>query len=270
MSVLIVILFGVLIFLVVLKNRQHIKNISRQNKFEIGSAQSIGTRQIQQDVLSVKMKNDSILLSIADGLSQNGHVAANLAINTFENLFAESNSDKPQYFFKRAANSANQKIVNVLEERQGETSIASVLIRKSEMFYTLVGNCKIAIFRDGDLIPVSEGQTIDVLARHKYDEGSISKQTTLALLNERRRYNVLGSDYFQDVELFSKPLILQSGDLVVLMTEGITNVLRWIDLENILNRSETAANLAIEIIKMIDRSQYADKDNASILIYRHG
>lgn len=89
-------------------------------KYEIGAASTLGTRTIQQDYFGVKENQGVMLMLLADGTGADGEVAAKLAIDTFRDLFEDSNATfKPQYFFRRAANAANKKIVNTLEERQG-------------------------------------------------------------------------------------------------------------------------------------------------------
>ena len=266
------ILFAAIIILYGLRYREsYVVSKKVVKDYQIGSATTVGNREVQQDCIGSKINKNSVLILLADGIGQDGQVAAKLAVDTFENLFADVHSvDKPQYFFKRAANAANHKIISVLEERQGETSIAAVIIRDSKLFYTLVGDCIVAVFRNGDLIPVSEGQTIDVLARHRYDEGKISKHTTLALLEEHRRYNVLGQDTFQDIELFSKPLELQKNDIIVMMTDGVFSALRWIEVEEILNQDSSVQKLADRMIEAVNKSESVDKDNASVIIFRYG
>lgn len=263
------IFFTAIVILHILRTRELTQNIIAKNDYVIGAASTLGTREVQQDYFGVKKNNGAVLALLADGLGENGEFAAKLAIDTFRELFdSESAALQPQYFFKRAANAANKKIINTLEERQGESSIAAVIIDHSQLFYTLVGNSKIAIFRHGDLIPVSEGQTIDVLARHAYTEGRISKQNTLALLNEHKLYNMLGQDSFQDIEIFDKPITLAENDIVVIMSEGVFNTLRWVEIEKALAKRSSVQILANDIIDLVKRSPMVDKDNATVLICR--
>ena len=263
------ILFLAMAVLHILRTRELQREKSVQTDYEVGAATTLGNREIQQDYFSVKRNNADLLLLLADGLHENGEIAAKLAVDTFRELFETENAAlQPQYFFKRATNAANKKIINTLEERQGETSIAAVIISDSQLFYTLVGNSRIAIFRNGDLIPVSEGQTVDVLARHAYNEGKISKQDTLALLNEHRRYNTLGQDSFQEIEIFDKPLLLDKDDIVVIMSEGVFNVLRWVDIEKVLEKNSSVQKLANDIVKLVENSPMVYKDNATVLVCR--
>ena len=207
------------------------------DEYELGAASTLGSRTVQQDYFGVKKNHGVLLMLVADGRQSDGELAAKLAVDTFRDLFNDQNAvNQPQYFFQRAANVANKKITNTLEERRGETSLAAVMIKGTQLFYTLIGDCRVTVLRKGDLVPVSEGQTIDVLARHRYDEGRISKQETLALLNHHRLYNVLGRDLFQEIELFSKPITLNENDTVIVMSKGVCNALRWVEMEEILSQ----------------------------------
>ena len=264
------IIFLIMLTLHILRQRELSPMIKfAGTEYDLGAASTLGTREIQQDYFGVKRNNSVLLMVMADGMGADGEVAAKLAVDTFRDLFNDPNAiNQPQYFFKRAANAANKKITNTLEERQGETSLAAVMIKGDELFYTLVGNCRITVLRNGDLIPVSEGQTIDVLARRRYDEGRISKQETLSLLNRQRLYNVLGRDSFQEIELFSVPITLNANDAVIIMSEGVFNALRWVEMEEILSQKNSCQTLANNLINAVNNSPPADKDNASVLICR--
>ena len=265
-----VMLFACMIILHIFRGRE-LNPLTKfsDDEYEIGAATTLGTRTIQQDYFGVKSNNGVLLMLLADGISANGEFAAKMAVDTFRDLFNDPNAIiKPQYFFRRAANAAHRKITNTLEERQGETSITAVMVKGYKLFYTLIGNCRVTVFRNGNLIPVSEGQTIDVLAKHRYEEGRISKQETLALLDRHRRYNVLGQDSFQDIELLSKPITLKKNDLIILMSEGVFNTLRWVEIEEALSQNNSVQALANEVINLVNKSPMVDKDNASILICR--
>ena len=264
-------IFFCMIILHVLRRKElQIRGVKLVNpKYSVGAATTLGTRISQQDYFGVKENSGAMLVVLADGSGEQGDIAAKISVDTFRDLFANKAAvDKPQYFFRRAANATNKKILNVLEERQGFSSVAAVVINDSTLVYSLVGNCRVAVFRNGDLIPVSEGQTIDVLARHRYEEGRISKLQTLALLDRHRLYNVLGQDAFQDIELFSKPLTITPKDLVVVFSEGVSNVLRWKELEDILDAGDPPQILADEIIRRVNQSSFVDKPNATVLICR--
>ena len=264
------ILFLAMVILHILRTRElnPLIQIAR-GEYDLGAAATLGNREIQQDYFGVKNNHGVLLMLLADGMGAEGAFSAKTSVDTFRDLFNDQNAiNNPEYFFKRAANAANKKITNTLEERQGETSLAAVMINGNQLFYTLIGNCRVTVLRNGELVPVSEGQTIDVLAKHRYDEGRISKQKTRSLLNKHRLYNVLGRDTFQDLEFFSKPITLKDNDLVILMSQGVFNALSWVKMEEVLNTTNSVQDLANNLINAVNNSPMVDKDNASVLICR--
>jgi serine/threonine protein phosphatase PrpC len=86
------------------------------------------------------------------------------------------------------------------------------------------------------------------------------------LLDKHRRYNVLGQDSFSEIEFLSKPLQLKKNDLIVIMSEGIFNTLRWVEIESVLEQKKSAQKLADEIIRLANNSSFVSRENGTILI----
>jgi len=107
-----------------------------------------------------------------------------------------------------------------------------------------VGNIKIAVFRKGDLVPVSAGHTIDMLVENKFVEGTITKEEALKRLEDKRVYNYLGQDRFEEVELFDAPIFLKEKDIVVLMSDGLYNGVEWKIIEEILTEKKKSQQKA--------------------------
>ena len=267
----IILLVVAILILLGLRYMEPKSRVLGRRKNPIGSAMTLGEREIQQDHLGSALGDEGTLMVLADGMGrgEGGKIAARIDVEVFQDLYQEYQSfDKPQYYFKRAFNLANHRILNVLDEKQGMASAAVAMVRDGYLYYALVGSVRITVFRDGNLIPVTEGQTISVLARQRYEEGLLSKQATIRLMEEQRLYNVLGTDEFRDIEAFSKPLKLYDGDLVVMMTDGVTNALKWVDIEQALDQGDTPEEKADNVIKAVERSSTVDdKDNASVLLY---
>ena len=109
-----------------------------------------------------------------------------------------------------------------------------VLIIDNYLYYAVAGNVKIAVYRNGSLIPLSSGHTIDVLVEDRFTEGSITREDALMMLENRRLYNYLGQDGFQEIEFFDTPVFLKEKDIVVLMSDGIFEGMDWKTIEEML------------------------------------
>ncbi len=269
-NILLVVLIVLILILAGLRFREPRHRVSGIRRNPIGSATTLGNREVQQDYQGSALGDEGTLMVLADGMGrgEGGKIAARVAVEVFRDLYDEYQAfDKPQYYFKRAFHLANHRILNVLDEKQGMASAAAAMVRDGCLYYALVGNVQVSVFRDGSLIPVTEGQTIDVLAHHRYEEGLLSKQTTIRLMEEQRLYNVLGTDEFRDIEFFSKPLKLYDGDVIVLMTDGVSHALKWVDIEQALDQDGTPEERARHVIEAVDKSTVDDKDNATVLLY---
>lgn len=242
----------------------------KKGTVDIGKSMTIGSRETQEDQMETAETPAGIIAVLADGAGQTygGRIAAKTATQTCIEMFMDYNAfHNPQYFFRKAFQTANKEILKALgEERRGTASVGCVLIRNGYLYYALVGNVKICVYREGNLVPVSVGHTISVLAKQKFHEGSISREEALTLLENQRLYNYLGQDEFQDIEYVDEPVQLKQKDIVVLMSDGLYDLLSVREIEGVLERTKDCQEKAFEVIELVNRNSSTVKDNASIIL----
>ena len=233
-----------------------------------GIAQTCGAREAQEDCHAVYQSSRGTLAVLADGMGrrQGGAVASSLAVETILDTFERDNAfHNPNYFFQKALKQTNNRILDRLDEGSGGASVAIVLIERLTLYYAVVGNVRVAVFRSGELVPVTEGHTVDVLAEKKYLQGDLTRQTTIALLQEHRLYNFVGRDEFQDIEVFDQPVRLRRGDIVALMTDGVSEAIGHAELEDMLQAGRACQHKADAIIQAVDATP-GETDNASVIL----
>jgi len=231
-----------------------------------GVGQTCGMRDVQEDCHAIYRTDRGVMAVLADGMGCNegGRVSSSLAVETVLDVFDRDNAfHNPHYFFQKSLRQANRRILDRLDEGAG-ASVAIVLIERLTLSYAVVGNVKVAVFRDGELVPVTESHTVEVLAEKKYRQGSLTRQTTIALLQEQRLYNFVGRDEF-DIEVFDEPIYLQHGDIVVLMTDGVYDAIPYAELEDSMNAGRNCQEMAAAIIQAVDEAP-GEKDNASVIL----
>lgn len=235
-----------------------------------GMAQSTGNKEVQADVMQVRITSAGKLAVLADGIGKEntGKVCASLAVKELIEAFSFYKAlHNPEYFFQRTLYRIHKEIQRLLEEGQGGASVAAVFLGGGRLHYALAGQIQLALFRKGELIPLSEGQTIGVLAQQAYKNGKISRQKTLQALKAKDIWNYVGKDGFHQMEICEIPIELKKGDLVVMMTKGIFEEVSYACLERILiNPSLTAQEKAEKAIRLVERSGREDKENGSILV----
>lgn len=238
-------------------------------RFRVGRAMTIGTRQVQEDNYGICQGPDAFLAVLADGMgkSYGGKVSSRIAVETLKDMFTcYQSAENPAYFFQRSFRMANSAILDELDDGRGGASVGAVLIRDNQLYYAVAGNVKVAVYRKGGLVPLSTGHTIDMLAEGKFMEGTITRQQALELLENKRLYNYIGQDGFEEIEFFDTPVRLKEKDIVVLMSDGLYEGTDWKRIEELLAGRGKLQQKAYEIIEAVNTGIQEEKDNASIVL----
>lgn len=238
---------------------------------ETGASKTIGDREVQEDEYGIAETEEGLMAVMADGMGKHygGKIASRTAVEVFLDLFEDRNAFyNPQYSFRKAFQGANREILNQLEENQGSASVGAVMIKDRKLYYAVVGNVKIAVYRNHELVPVSSGHTIGVLAKQKYEEGKLTRQEAVSLLDHHRLYNFVGQDGFRDVEFFDTPIALHGGEYVLLMSDGLYETARWKDMEDCLEGEESCQEKAFQLVELVNQSEEEEKDNAAVVVIK--
>lgn len=269
-----IVLGGIIVILELIKILCSSSDRQVRKQLDIGSCMTIGSREVQEDQFNYLTTEAGVMAVLADGAGKTfgGRIASRIAVQTCTEIFEDYNAfNNPQYFFRKAFHCANKEILKAVgDENRGTASAGCVLIRNKYLFYAVVGNVKVCVFRENALVPVSTGHTIAVLAEQRFQEGKIAREEALSLLANHRLYNCLGKDDFKDIEYFDAPIRLKKNDIVVLMSDGVYELLGYKELETILGKEQTCQQKAFEIIEMVNQDASKQKDNASILLISVG
>ena len=239
--------------------------------FEVGASKTIGDRETQEDAFGIRELEDGVMAVLADGMGKSfgGKLAAETAVEAFLQVFGdEAAAYNPQYSFRKAFNGANREILKRLNGVQGCASVTAALVKGRKLYYAAAGDVKAAVYRGGELVPVSSGHTISALARQKYEEGRLTREEALSLLDRHRLYNFVGRDGFKDIEFFDTPISLYGGEYVLLMSDVLYETARWKDMEDCLEGAGDCQTKAYALIELVNQSQAADRDNASAVLVK--
>lgn len=249
-----------------------IKPETPDSNWDKGYCMTIGTCEVQEDLGEVAVTGAGTMAVLSDGMGRayGGRIASRIAVNTFVDIFEDYNAfHNPQYYFRKSFHSANKEILKALDgEERGAAAVSCALLRKDHLYYAVAGNVKICVYREKSLVPVSAGHTVAVLAEQRFYEGKLSRQETTKLLENHRLYNYLGRDGFKDLELFDAPIRLKHNDIIVLMSDGIYELLGIKEIERVLENQGSCQQMALEIVELVNQNKCKTKDNASIILLR--
>ena len=235
----------------------------------IGIAQTTGSRQVQADVAQIWDSSAGLMAVIADGIgsANTGKVCAQVAADAILDRYEPyCELNDPVYFFRTSFLEANQRIQRTIGERRGGASTGAVFINRSHLYYAVAGDIRVAVMRGGEMIPLSKGQTLDVLAAQAYEDGKISRQDTLWSMEEKKVWSYLGQDGFHEIEVCEKPVLLKPEDKVLLMSKGIFEELSWREIEDILIDTDDSQKSADCLIRAAERKGNPQRDNGSVIL----
>ena len=236
---------------------------------EIAHAQIIGRREINADVFEWAVRQGKTLLAVADGIGTGtrGRTAALAAADSVVRAFElQGLASNPAFFFKQAFHNANESVLRYVPDGTAGANVLCALISDGTLCYALAGDCKVAVFRNNVLIPLSEGQTLDVLARNAFKRREIKREDARSAFHKRQVYNYVGKDDFKDLEMFDVPVALRQDDCVVLMTDGVYDFCPQQDLERILQTRNSCEWKANAVMDLLRKKNHHLQDNATIVL----
>lgn len=231
--------------------------------------QTTGNKEIQADCVQIYKNQAGTMAVLADGIGRENtgkiaaQVAADAILDTYEPYHILNN---PEYLFRTAFLEAHSRVQRTIGERQGGASMGATFVSGKQLYYALAGNIRIALFRNGEIIPISKGQTMNVLAKDAYKGGQLSKQETIWSQEATRIWNYLGKDGFREIEVSKPPITLKSGDIVLMASQGIYEELSWAEIEEILLKDLTIRAKADSIVKEVEKKTAPDKENGTVLL----
>ncbi len=241
----------------------------RERGRESAKCQTTGCQMVQADNAQVWDSSAGTLAVLADGIgrSNTGMVCAQIAVDTVLDLYEPYQGlNEPAYFFKTSFHEASKRIQRTIGERRGGASLGAVFMDGGYLHYAVAGDVRIALMRGEELIPLSKGQTLDVLAEQAFQQGKISRQDAVWSMDEKRVWNYLGQDGFHEIEVCDPPVRMKRGDKILLMSKGIFDVLSWREIEDILLDPAPIQELADRIVLEADRKEGMDKENGSVIL----
>lgn len=168
-----------------------------QEAFLTGTAQTAGSRELQADTAQIWSSTAGIMAVAADGIgtANTGKVCSQIAADTILDRFEPYQElNNPAYFFRTAFFEAHRRIQRTIGERRGGASAGAVFLDQNCLHYAVAGDIRVAILRGGEIIPLSKGQTLDVLAAQAYEDGKLSRQETVWSMEEKRIWNTMPLD----------------------------------------------------------------------------
>lgn len=249
----------------------------------VDSSTIIGNREKQEDFLNFMSKETTdelgqlckkeSLFVVCDGMGglSNGEIASREAANgLIRDFYKESPIMDIKSFLKKEIFSLNEKVNNFCKENQTQkcgTTIAAAYIENNQMSWGSVGDSKVYLYRNGNILPLTREHNYKLLLAQSLADGSINKEEyEREMKHGNALISYLGIEKLEIMDISRFPILLQKHDWIVLCSDGISKIFTDEQIGNILDVCKECPEKAADILTQtaIDYGN-GQNDNCSVI-----
>ena len=246
----------------------------KQFKLQVSAADDVGRRENQQDALACSHPGDyrekGLLAVLSDGMGgmADGAKFSNIAVSEMLKYFegrpaADNIVEDLHKNFHRAREMARRELKQK-DTPEGGATVVALMIRKNRCAFLSVGDSSIFLYRGGALIKLNREQNLAYTLDICEAMGYMTRQEARGNLFRKSITNHLcdGRGGLCDRNL--KPFRLCPGDKLILMSDGISEMLEQSEICACINKDD--ADPAEEMIKAVKAKANPRQDNMSAII----
>lgn len=196
---------------------------NNEDTFEVADL-TTGRHGNRSGFVSCPVGRRGILLLVSDGMggAAAGEVASALAVETVRGVLASEDLTYPDLALASAVERANRGIRDAATspERSGMgATLVGVLVEGAHAHVASVGDSRAYLIRAGEIAPLTEDQSVvNLLVR----SGVLTRQEAARSANRNILLQALG--HGERIVVAMARLELRDGDLLLLCTDGLTNL----------------------------------------------
>ncbi len=227
-------------------------------------------RANNQDAFSNYFHSRFTLLIVSDGMGGHnaGEVASHCAVESAQEFMIQNKeADQPEELLIDAIHYANSEIFHRAQNNPAYfnmgTTIVAALIMDRFAAIAHVGDSRCYLLRGGELRQVTRDHS---LVEDLMRKGLLTEEDAKNHPDRSAVTRALGTDL--DVEVDMDPIQLEEGDVLLLATDGLSNMVDKEQIQNILSRDQSAKTICEQLISTANRNGGVDNITATVYKYR--
>ena len=244
---------------------------------EVAMLSVIGDREEQQDCMGYELKNNEGIIVVCDGMGghEGGQLASSIATDTFlSGYLNDYPCDELHNLLVDTAYEADQKVAGLCgadgEPLKAGSTVVAVAIKRNFLFWLSVGDSRIYIYREGELLRTTADHSYKELLERQLNEGQIDEETYVRNIDRGEALvSFLGVNGLPYIDSNSKPFEVKSGDRILLTTDGMYRLLSDDSIKNIIMNFENISETldAIET-KAVRCAKNISRDNMTVALIK--
>ncbi|MCR4763180.1 MAG: Stp1/IreP family PP2C-type Ser/Thr phosphatase [Lachnospiraceae bacterium] len=225
-------------------------------------------RKLNQDYVFTSVErvgNLSNVFIVADGMGGHkaGDYASRFTVETVVEEIASSYERNPEVILGDAIDAANRKLrMKAAEDERlfgmGTTFVASTILGGT-LKVANVGDSRAYLIRDGAISQITRDHS---LVEEMVRMGGIDRETARRHVDKNIITRAVGATEKVDVDYFEIPL--KKGDLILMCSDGLTNMVSDEDILSIVTRRENLVKKARTLIDTANEN--GGRDNIAVVL----
>lgn len=224
------------------KDKSERKFIVNNKRLSVAFYSTVGDRENQQDSFDYYLEDTGGIFTICDGMGghQGGETASSLASRNIVEIYREADENTPINEVLINAAKQTDKMVANLKNTDGTqmdagSTMVVVTIRENTLHWLSVGDSRIYVKRGKDFVQV----TFDHIYRAVLDEQLQTKEITQAQYQQEiskgnALISYIGMGGLDLIDFNDDDFVLQSGDIILLMSDGLYKIVSDEELNTLL------------------------------------
>lgn len=247
--------------------------------FEIAITSVIGDREEQQDSVGYEIKPKEGLVVICDGMGghNGGSLASSMAVDMLTRSYLESYPTNSILCLLRNTVEEIDRKVASLTDCEGKlmragTTIVAVVVRGKTLNWISVGDSRIYIYRNGELVQVTEDHIYQMIIDEKREVGIMNDEEhhTESIYGEAL-VSFLGINGLPMLDINDNPFELLKDDRLLLASDGLYKLIPDEEIRAILsnfNNIEDALNALQLKAQKLAKNQNIVRDNTTVALIK--
>lgn len=240
---------------------------------QIGQVHHIGARPGQQDSLGVTQVPGGVLAVVADGMGglADGDKVSQTIVRTMlgdAGQITQGGNHQKLYTLAAHANRAVLSMLGPARQYQCGSTLIAVLLQDGLMQWLSIGDSHIYLYRGGVLLQLNREHTLE---QELLLEAANGRRTVSEIYQNPKRKGLtsfVGMGELKHTDSSTRPLRVQPGDRILLMTDGVFNTLSDAEMEAILAAQPNPARAAAALEQLVLAHKNPKQDNfTAILLY---
>lgn len=248
----------------------------------VGASSVMGRRKEQQDAIKTDdfyayVENEKMISVLCDGMGglTGGEKASALCTSIVRNTFHsdEEYASVPEFYRTviTRADDAVGDLKNPLGKPLGAgTTLVSVVIDGDELYWASVGDSRIYIIRDNEILCITKDHNFLMLLNERVKKGEITQEEANSNPKKEALVSFIGMGGVRYIDMNSRGFRLRNEDYIVLCSDGLYRSMTQDEIKTIVCSFSQDTQQAAEMLTGVALSKnLKNQDNTSVVVIKY-